>query len=124
MCQEKLDLYKDFACDLVLKINETFLGDHLMGDKEKGEHFDWCWNKVIEEFAEQEIYFGNECELKDFMWDSFYHLFYKSEQNKDEVKDNLLIMWTFVFDYRLEKGDEEAKFAINAYNKFDNCLNR
>lgn len=124
MIKERLDLYKDFTCDLVIKINETFLGDHLMGDKEKRDHFNWCWNKVIDEFGEQYIQFEKECELKEFLWYSFYDLYYESEEDKDEVRDNLLIMWTFVFDYRLEKNESEISFAINAYNKFDECLIR
>lgn len=123
MYQERMDLYRDFACDLVNKVHETFLGDDIMGDQEFREHFEWCWGKVIEEFKADNIVFEHECELKEYLWDSFYELFYTSEHDLDTVKDNLLIMWNFIFDYgRLSKTKTEINYTINAYNKFDKCL--
>lgn len=123
MYQEKMELYRDFVCDLVNEVHKTFLGE-VMGEKEYREHFDWCWGKTIEKFEEDKIYFDRECELKEYLWGSFYELFYNSDHEIDELKDNLMIMWNFIFDHsRMNKTEVEVKYAVSAYNKFDECLN-
>lgn len=125
MTQEKMDLYKDFACDLVNEVHKTFLGSDVMGDKECKEHFEWCWNKKIEEFKKEGIYFDHDCNLKQFMWESFNDLYYSYSDDVEnyKVRDNMMIMWNFIFDHsKMDKSKGELENTVSVYNKFENCL--
>lgn len=123
MYQERMDLYRDFVCDLVNKVHETFLGTDIMGEQEFREHFDWCWSRIIEEFKADNIVFYDECELKEYLWRSFYDMFYVADDHIDELKDNMMIIWNFIFDHgRVSKTKSEINYTIDAYDKFEKCL--
>ena len=64
---EKMELYYDFCHSLYLIIIDTYLGDELesnetkveMSDEDNEKHFNWCWNKNIENFQQENIIFGD-----------------------------------------------------------------
>ena len=62
---EKLELFSDFTHSLNMIIIETYLGEEEnsyetkinLTDDDNKKHFDWCWNKVIENFKKENIIF-------------------------------------------------------------------
>ena len=82
---ERAELYRDFCVSLVILINETYFGDKdgkfeseiQMTDEDNLNHFDWCWNKTIENFKKENIKFlqeGNhKIYFKSFLGDVFYN---------------------------------------------------
>jgi len=82
---ERSELYRDFCVSLVILINETYFGDKdgkfeseiQMTDEDNLNHFDWCWNKTIENFKKENIKFlqeGNhKIYFKSFLGDVFYN---------------------------------------------------
>ena len=82
---ERSELYRDFCVSLVILINETYFGDKdgkfeseiQMTDEDNLNHFDWCWNKTIENFKKENIKFlqeGNhKIYFKSFIGDVFYN---------------------------------------------------
>ena len=62
---EKMDLYYDFSFSLYYLILDTYLGDDknsetkiVLSDEDNLKHFEWCWNKTIENFQKEEITFN------------------------------------------------------------------
>ena len=62
---EKMELYYDLSYSLYLLIRTTYLGydDDFsetkvkMTPEDNQSHFDWCWNKTIENFKKENINF-------------------------------------------------------------------
>ena len=62
MIYEKRQLFSDFTFSLYDIIKSTYLGDDItnpsetkiiLSQKEKENHFEWCWNKTIENFSKE-----------------------------------------------------------------------
>lgn len=88
MIYEKRQLYSDFTFSLYNLIKLTYLGDDntdrtetkvVLNQDEKLSHFDWCWNKTIENFAKENIRFNNKGEHREYFEKFFMDLFYNAE---------------------------------------------
>lgn len=82
---ERAELYRDFCISLVDLINDTYFGDKeekfeseiQMTNDDNLKHFDWCWDKTIDNFSKENIKFikeGNhKIYFKSFLGDVFYN---------------------------------------------------
>lgn len=81
---ERSELYRDFCVSLVNLINETYLGNTeeyenpvQMSKEDNEKHFDWCWNKVVENFQKENINFliegKHKTYFKLFLEDVYYN---------------------------------------------------
>jgi hypothetical protein len=86
---EKLEVYQDFVVSLVLMIMDTYLGDD--GDEnaetkirltkdEKDDHFEWCWNKVVNNFSKENIMIEQDGEHKVFLKDFIFEIYYEQKK--------------------------------------------
>ena len=103
ICFEKFNLFNDFVMSLVNLIYDTYLGNDedrttniKLNDEDKSNHFEWCWDKVIDDFKKEEIYFSRQGEhydlLKNFINETFYN------QDIQAVKYSLNKFFTEIFD--------------------------
>jgi hypothetical protein len=103
ICYHKFELFSDFVSSLVNLIYDTYLGNdedrttNIRLDVEDNEnHFNWCWNKVIENFSKEEIYFEKTGEhyyfFKGFVTETFYN------QQISEVKYSLSRFFDEIFN--------------------------
>ena len=88
ICFQKFDLFNDFVSSLVSLVYETYLGDDItsstnikLGEEDNEKHFDWCWNKVIENFSKEEIFFNKMGEHYDFFKGFLIETFYNQKIN-------------------------------------------
>ena len=82
MNYEKIELVGDIFKTLNEIISDTYLGEDTdtiridMSFEDKSNHFEWCWNKLIEDFEKENISISKEGEhknyLKSFFLDTFY----------------------------------------------------
>jgi hypothetical protein len=97
------NISNDFVLSLVGLIYETYLGNddfkttNIKLDKDDDErHFDWCWNKIIDNFKKEEIFFDKEGEhyifFKGFVGETFYN------QDINEVKYSLNRFFEEIFN--------------------------
>ena len=62
---ERCNLYYDFIMSLNKIINGTYLGsDYINSEKEITQHFNWCIDKVIDNFKEENIVFDDMTQIK------------------------------------------------------------
>jgi hypothetical protein len=84
ICFQKFDLFNDFVSSLVSLVYETYLGDDVasstnikLDNEDNEKHFNWCWDKVIENFNKEEIFFEKNGEhyefFKGFLIETFYN---------------------------------------------------
>ena len=76
-------------------------------------HFDWCWNKIIENFQKENISINKEGEHKNYFKDFFFTSFYKP--NDGSIKDAIPHFLDTVFDVRGELTKSDLDILTELY---------
>jgi len=48
---ERCHLYCEFTQSLVAKVTDTYMGDEITTPVQRMEHFKWCWEDNVKDFA-------------------------------------------------------------------------
>ena len=104
---EKLELYSDFTHSLNTLILETYLGEGegketniVLTEDDDKHHFEWCWDKVITNFNQENIKFNKRGEHYDYFDSLFDEIFYHQKDIK--IKSSIGYFFTDLFN--LEKA--------------------
>jgi adenosine deaminase len=121
--REKSELYYDFLSSLLDLIDETYLGsDVLVSDDDIINHFNWCFNKITNNFEQERIHFIVKSNHYEYLWSLLYKGYYKSF---NEQKYRILSEYfkeLFIFN-KLKKPLELESF-IEIYKIFDQNLKK
>jgi hypothetical protein len=125
---EKMDLYYDLSYTLFLLIKSTYLGDNLdssetqvkMDDSDNKNHFDWCWNKVINNFEKENINFQRSGEHYDYFFSLFDEIYYK--QNKDTIRNSIDVFFNDLFNREKPFTQVDLDLIFNIYKSLDKNL--
>jgi len=129
MIPEKRELFADFTFSLYFLIRDTYLGDEftetqetkvLLSDSEKKEHFEWCWNKTLENFAKENIHFNKGGEHKEYFEQFFHDLFYNAE--KKELALNISKFFSEVFDENKSFTKSDLDMMTDIYKRLNKNL--
>ena len=97
MNYEKIELYGDIFKSLNYIIIDTYMGDETnetrisLSKEDKELHFEWCWNKMLEDFRKENIIIKHGGEHKEYFKSFFFDTFYnQSEKNIKESIPNFL----------------------------------
>jgi len=123
---EKLEVYQDFVVSLVLMIMDTYLGDD--GDEntetkirltkdEKDDHFEWCWNKVVNNFSKENILIEQDGEHKTFLKDFIFEIYY--EQKNKYIKDSMIKFFQDVFKLGTVITKSDLDLITTIYKTFN-----
>ena len=101
---EKLELFSDFSHSLNSLILDTYLGENdnhnetkiTLSENDNTGHFDWCWNKTIENFSKENLKFRVKGEHKDYFEKFFMDLFYNADSKI--IRDNIQKFFDEIFD--------------------------
>lgn len=117
---ERADIYRDFILSLNNLIQDSYLGDDVMNEDDKKIHFDWCWNKVCEDFSILGVYFTDNQEVythfKIFFWKHFYDITNKKES---EYPKSIELVYNYIFNYNQVKKLVDVDKFISIYLAFD-----
>jgi hypothetical protein len=121
--QEKTELYYDFISSLLNIIDETYLGsDIIQTDDDMNSHFNWCFNKVADNFKQEKIYFIDKSGHYEYMWVLFYKGYYTCDtENKAEI---LRDYFKLIFNFNKAKTPIELESFIDLYKIFDQNLKK
>jgi hypothetical protein len=82
MYYERIELFGDIFKTLYFIISDTYLGNEdnetkiIISQKDNDNHFNWCWEKLIDGFLKEDIlieeYGDHKDYFKSFFDDSFY----------------------------------------------------
>jgi hypothetical protein len=87
MTYEKIELYGDFFKSLNHVIMDTYLGDNtsetkiFLSNEDNLSHFEWCWNKIIENFKRENIIIKSDGDHKEYFQSFFIDTFYNQTEN-------------------------------------------
>jgi hypothetical protein len=120
---EKCELYGDFVQSLLILAFDTYLGDDVTNPEAQVNHFKWCWERNIVNFAEEGIVFINP-RLYDYFLEFMLEVFYSYSDKKpfDYTDKGLLRIWQDVFDYTKIKTNSDIDTLIEIYSIFEKSL--
>ena len=77
---EKTELFYDFLISLFESIETTYLGVDVMSDEaDQKSHFTWCWDKTINNFNNEKIYFKERGNCYEYFWNFFLEAYYYTQ---------------------------------------------
>jgi hypothetical protein len=118
---EKCNLYYDIIKSLNKLVVDTYLGDeYIRNENEKIEHFNWCFNKVLDNLKKEKIIFDNTNDIKDYFFFFYDELFYKDKEKNTDKIDNLPEL---SFSYYRLKSRSDIDIMVELYKMFEKSLN-
>ena len=121
---DRINLYKDFILSLMGLVLTTYMGDDITTRKQQKEHFDWCWNKNIQNFKEEGIDLSDK-KLYEYFINFTDDIFY-TVNNKDNhvLTEHIKLLWEILFDYNSEKTESDLEMLLKLYNLFTKSLEK
>ena len=125
---EKMELYYDLSYSLYLLIQKTYLGNGEnnketkveMSEEDNTKHFNWCWNKTIENFNKENIKFQNDGDHYDYFFSLFNELYYK--QNKETLTNSIDVFFLDLFNREKPFTQVDLDLIYNIYKTLDKNL--
>tara|TARA_R110002050_G_scaffold106731_3_gene216766 strand:- start:94 stop:564 length:471 start_codon:yes stop_codon:yes gene_type:complete len=117
---EKVNLFGEYLTFLYDLIIDTYLGkDTIKTDNEIEGHFNWCWEKIINNFRKENIIFKNEGKHKEYFFNFFYESFYKGKEEQIEKIESFL---NVLFVLYTTKTKSELDMLLEMYNLLNDNL--
>jgi len=119
MSYEKIDLYGDITKSLNQIISDTYLGDNnsetkiVLSDEDKQRHFDWCWDKMVENFRKENIIIKHGGEHKDYFKSFFTDTFYN--QTKETLRGTIGKFLGEIFDTNMSYSKSDLDLLTELY---------
>lgn len=121
---EKMDLYYDFSFSLYYLILDTYLGDDkngetqiILSEEDNLKHFEWCWNKTVENFRKEEISFNKRGDHYDYFLSFFSEIFYNQKENK--IKSSIGTFFNDLFDRKKPFTKSDLDMISSIYKSLD-----
>jgi hypothetical protein len=129
MIVEKRQLFGDFSFSLYNLIRDTYLGNDWdeqnettvkLTEEEKEKHFEWCWNKTIDNFKKENIVFNYNGDHKEYYQQFFMDLFYLAE--KKEIAYNIEKFFIELFNEKKAYTKSDLDMITDIYKRLNKNL--
>jgi hypothetical protein len=120
--KKRLDTYKDFTICLVYTIVKLYIDkESLNNDNDIRNHYNYCFNKVCDEFLKEELNFKDNYELREYYYGYFYFQFYKSISQDLKYHKNF---WNEIFQIKKNYTNKNyLTILVETYQIFDITIN-
>ena len=124
---EKVELYGDFFKSLNIRVSDTYFEEDNhetkinLSEDNKKEHFEWCWNKTLEDFEKENVKFNKEGDHKNYFKKFYFDTFYTPGQKKIKEAIPSFLDEVFSLDKPFSKSDLEIMTEI--YKLMEKNLN-
>ena len=123
-----MELYYDLSYSLYLLIKTTYLGDNEVSNETKVEmnevdnkkHFDWCWNKTLDNFGKENITFEREGDHYDYFFSLFNEIYYN--QPKEILRESIDVFFNDLFNREKPFTQVDLDLIFNIYKTLDKNL--
>jgi hypothetical protein len=119
MTYEKIELYGDFFKSLNYIIMDTYLGDNtsetkiFLSNEDNLSHFEWCWNKIIENFKKENIIIKSDGDHKDYFQSFFIDTFYN--QKESNLKKSISKFLNEIFEVGMTYSKSDLDLLTELY---------
>jgi hypothetical protein len=122
--KDRVEIYKDFTINLLNYIIDYYLDQQTLGnDIDIKNHYNWCYNKVCDEFEKERINFRHNEQLRQYFYQFYYYQFYKKE-SQDQSLQYYEKFWLNIFDINKQKNKNITNTMVELYNIFDTSVNK
>lgn len=113
---EKCEVFRDYVITLNFCICDTYLGDDVINsDENLLIHFNWCWERIIDNFGQENLFFVEKGEhyyyFLNYFTDTFYSLDDKTKVDLNDADD----YWTNIFRIDGNKTKSQYNVFIEVY---------
>lgn len=125
---EKMELFSDFSQSLYKLMKDTYLGNTKgfnetrisLTNEDNLKHFEWCWNKTIDNFIKEGLSFTRKGEHFDYFKVFFTDIYYN--QDEEKIKNSVDEFLDQLFDVNkpFTKSDLDMVYVI--YKILDKSL--
>lgn len=121
---DRVKLYFDFVISFFELLFDTYMGDDITDDEQQKNHFNWCWKKNISNFENESIIFDDNKDLRSYFYEFTKEIFYNldGKENNPHVKNNIITLWTHLFNYGGPKTRADLDSFVELYSIFDKSL--
>lgn len=116
---ERSQIYQDFILSLISLVCSTYMGDDITNENQKIAHFNWCWNKTVNNFGKEGIDFSGNVELYEYFLNFMIETFYTAKRKSDKLHLNLLKLWSYLFEIATPKTHSDIDSFVEVYGLFD-----
>jgi len=121
--RERIELFYDFIYSFHSLIDETYLGnDVIQTEEDQKNHFTWCWDKTIENFNKEKIYFKERGQHYQYFWNFFLEAYYFVQLDNESNKISEYFYKLFDFKYR--KSRSELDMLTEIYKLLEQNLKK
>ena len=122
--KDRVEIYKDFAINLLHYIHTYYIDrESLSADEDIRNHYVWCFNKVCDEFKQEELDFSKNEELKEYYYTYYYHQFYKPNENQDTSVEYYEKFWETIFAIGKMRNKNIINILVEVYSICDKSIN-
>jgi len=123
------DLFRDFCFSFYLLLSETYLGDSHNGTNEtkigmttqdKNKHFEWCWNRTVDNFKKENITFKFKKQDYDYFKSFYFEVFYNQEDT--QFREALRDFITEMFDLKRPSSKSDLEMYTDVYKTLERSL--
>lgn len=126
---EKLELFSDFSFSLNLLVIDTYLGEPpisnetkiVLSSEDKDKHFEWCWDKIVDNFKKENIFFQNRGEHFDYFKMFFDEVFYN--QKDDLIRYSIDGFFSDLFNTEQPYTKSDLDMILSIYKLLDKNMN-
>lgn len=121
--REKTELFYDFLASLHDLIDETYLGPEVFElENDQRNHFTWCWDKNVDNFNKEKIYFKERGSHYEYFWNFFLEAFYFTHLDGEPVRINEYFFK--LFDFKHKKSRSELDMLTEIYKLLEQNLKK
>ena len=118
--QEKVELFRDFSISLTYIIEDSYLGDDVIEyQDDQINHFNWCWNKVLKNFKEENIHLQQKGEHYYYYLAYFMDIYYGNSVKTKGLFKKMVGFWDDVLSINNLKTKSEHDLLCEIYKIMD-----
>jgi hypothetical protein len=123
--KDRIGIYEDFTFNLLYYIKQYYLDkETLKLDVDIKNHYNWCFNKVCDEFKEEGLDFSTNEKLREYFYGYYYHQIYKIEEIQPLTYYENFWEKIFEVDEKRAKNKNILKVLIEVYQIFDMSITK
>jgi len=119
--KDKSQLYYDFITNLLLYVDKYYLDiETLSKDVDINNHYNFCYDKVCDEYEQEEIYLKHNTELR-----KYFNSYLSNQYYKVNNKVSMLLyisFWEEVFNNKTQRDKRTIAVLVELYEIFENNI--
>lgn len=125
--KNRIEIYHDFTINLFNYIIRYYVDyESINSEEDISNHYNWCFDKVCDEFLLEGINFKDNESLRDYFKTYFYHEFYQAQNDstKNVSLQHYEKFWKNIFEIENQKNKGTIKVLIGLYKIFDESIDK